>query len=103
MTDDERNGHASAAEADPLANVVRLPRARSPQLPRRGLLRPGWFADVTMFDPAEFAEQATYDDPHRYPAGAATTVIVNGAVTVERAEHSGARNGRLLRRQAFMG
>jgi N-acyl-D-amino-acid deacylase len=71
-------------------------------LARRGFVRAGWFADLTLFDPRDFAERATYDDPHRYPAGAATTVIVNGAVTVDRAEHSGARNGRLLRRQDFV-
>jgi len=71
-------------------------------LKARGLLREGYFADVAIFDPQDFAERASYDDPHRYPAGAATTVIVNGAVTVARALHTGARNGRLLRRQAFM-
>ena len=32
------------------------------------------------------------------PAGGSTTVIVNGAVTVDRAEHTGALGGRLLRR-----
>ena len=51
-----------------------------------------------IFDPAEFAERATYADPHQFPAGKATTVLVNGAVTVDRAEHTGALNGRLLRR-----
>ncbi|MGH7087980.1 MAG: amidohydrolase family protein, partial [Stellaceae bacterium] len=65
---------------------------------RRGLLREGWLADLAIFDAEEFAELATYDEPHRYPAGAATTVVVNGAITIERAEHRGVRNGRLLRR-----
>jgi len=64
----------------------------------RGLLRPGYAADVVIFDPAEFRERATYTDPHQYPAGDATTVLVNGAVTVDRAEHTGALNGRLLTR-----
>jgi N-acyl-D-amino-acid deacylase len=72
--------------------------ARALGLARRGLVREGWFADLTMFDPREFAERASYDDPHQYPAGAATTVIVNGAVAVDRAEHTGALAGRLLRR-----
>ncbi|HVB16864.1 MAG TPA: amidohydrolase family protein, partial [Stellaceae bacterium] len=72
--------------------------ARALGLDRRGLLREGWFADVTIFDPDEFAERASYDDPHQYPAGAATTVIVNGVVTVDHAEHTGALSGRLLRR-----
>jgi N-acyl-D-amino-acid deacylase len=72
--------------------------AKALGMTRRGLLRPGWFADLVLFDPQEFAERATYDEPHQYPVGKATTVIVNGAVTVERAEHLGARNGRLIRR-----
>jgi N-acyl-D-aspartate/D-glutamate deacylase len=67
-------------------------------LDRRGLVREGWFADLMLFDPDEFAERATYAEPHQYPAGAGTTVLVNGAVTVERAEHTGALAGRLLRR-----
>lgn len=72
--------------------------AKALGLVERGLLRQGWHADVTIFDPREFAERATYEHPHQYPAGGATTVIVNGAVTVDRAEHTGARAGRLLRR-----
>ena len=64
----------------------------------RGLLRPGYAADVTLFDPTEFAERASYDDPHQYPAGTKTTVLVNGVVTVDHAEHTGALAGRLLRR-----
>jgi penicillin-binding protein 1A len=39
MTDDERTGQTRAAKADPVANVVALPRARPGQPPRRGLLR----------------------------------------------------------------
>jgi N-acyl-D-aspartate/D-glutamate deacylase len=64
----------------------------------RGWLRPGYAADVMIFDPGEFRELATYADPHRYPAGKATTVLVNGAVTVDHAEHTGALAGKLLTR-----
>jgi N-acyl-D-amino-acid deacylase len=53
---------------------------------------------VTIFDPAEFAERATYDDPHQYPAGKATTVLVNGIVTVDHADHTGALAGKMLKR-----
>ena len=65
----------------------------------RGLLKPGYAADVTIFDPAEFAERATYDDPHQYPAGHATTVLVNGTVTVDHADHTGALAGKLIKRR----
>jgi N-acyl-D-amino-acid deacylase len=64
----------------------------------RGLLRPGYAADVTIFDPGEFRERATYQDPHQYPAGASTSVLVNGIVTVDHAEHTGALAGKKLTR-----
>ncbi len=63
----------------------------------RGLLREGYRADITVFDPATIIDRATYDDPHRYPAGI-PTVIVNGTVVVESGEHTGALPGRVLRR-----
>ncbi|MGH7032680.1 MAG: amidohydrolase family protein, partial [Stellaceae bacterium] len=66
----------------------------------RGLLRDGYAADVTIFDPAEFRERATYQDPHQFPAGTSTTVLVNGVVTVDHAEHTGALAGQRLRRAA---
>jgi N-acyl-D-aspartate/D-glutamate deacylase len=66
----------------------------------RGLLKEGWRADIAIFDPADFKDQATYAEPHRYPTGARTTVIVNGVVVVEHAEHTGALPGHVLRRGA---
>jgi len=66
----------------------------------RGLLKEGWRADIAVFDPADFRDQATYAEPHRYPTGARTTVIVNGVVVVEHAKHTGALPGRVLRRGA---
>src|SRR5438067_12972091 len=66
----------------------------------RGLLKEGWRADIAVFDPADFTDQATYAEPHQYPTGARTTVIVNGVVVVEHAKHTGALPGRVLRRGA---
>jgi N-acyl-D-aspartate/D-glutamate deacylase len=70
------------------------------RLSDRGLLRPGYRADITLFDPADFKEQATYADPHQYPSGERTTVIVNGQIVVENAVHTGALPGKVLRRAA---
>jgi len=53
-----------------------------------------------IFDPHDFRDQATYADHHRYPSGAHTTVIVNGTVVVENANHTGATPGLVLRRAA---
>src|SRR5437763_16415 len=74
--------------------------ARALRLRDRGLLAEGYRADVATFDPADFRDQATYADPHRYPTGARTTVIINGVVVVEHAEHTGATPGQVLRRDA---
>jgi N-acyl-D-amino-acid deacylase len=63
----------------------------------RGLLREGYRADLTLFDPRTVTERATYDEPHRYPDGI-PWVIVNGEVVVAAGEHTGALPGRVLRR-----
>ena len=62
----------------------------------RGVLAPGSWADITIFDPATVGEQATYDDPHRYAVGV-STVVVNGTVVIDGGDHTGALPGRVLR------
>jgi N-acyl-D-amino-acid deacylase len=66
----------------------------------RGLLKEGWRADVTIFDPADFRDRATYAAPHQYPSGPRTTVIVNGTIVVDKAKHTDALPGAVLRRAA---
>jgi N-acyl-D-aspartate/D-glutamate deacylase len=72
--------------------------AKALKLRDRGLLTVGYRADLAIFDPDDFRDQATYADPHQYPSGARTTVIVNGVVVVENATHTGATPGLVLRR-----
>jgi N-acyl-D-aspartate/D-glutamate deacylase len=74
--------------------------ARALKLSDRGLLKEGYRADVAIFDPDDFRDRATYADPHQFPSGARTTVIVNGELVVENATHTGALPGRVLRRDA---
>ena len=74
--------------------------ARALKLADRGLLKENYRADVAIFDPADFKDLATYQDPHQYPTGARTTVIINGTIVVENATHTGALPGRVLRRDA---
>ena len=72
--------------------------AHALKLRDRGLLAEGCRADIAIFDPADFKDQATYAEPHRYPTGDRTTVIVNGIVVVDNATHTGATPGQVLRR-----
>ena len=72
--------------------------ARALKLKDRGLLREGFCADVVLFDADDFTDRATYADPHQFPSGARTTVIVNGTIVVENATHTGALPGKVLRR-----
>jgi N-acyl-D-amino-acid deacylase len=77
--------------------------ARALKLKDRGLLREGYCADVVVFDPNDFADRATYADPHRFPSGTRTSVIVNGSLVVENALHTGALPGKVLRRDGAGG
>ena len=64
-------------------------------LRERGLVQPGYFADLTVFDPATVKDESTYAEPHRYPTGI-PYVLVNGAVVVENGRLGAARTGRVL-------
>jgi len=61
----------------------------------RGLLTPGAAADVVVFDPATVADLATYQDPHRYPAGF-RWVWVNGQAVLEDGRFHPRPAGRVL-------
>jgi N-acyl-D-amino-acid deacylase len=72
--------------------------AKALKLRDRGLLKVGFGADIAIFNPDDFRDEATYANPHRYPSGERTTVIVNGTVVVENASHTGTTPGSVLRR-----
>ena len=63
---------------------------------KRGLLREGYYADITIFDPETIIDKATFEDPHQYAIGI-NTVLVNGVIVVENGLHNGNRPGRVLR------
>jgi N-acyl-D-amino-acid deacylase len=87
----------------PLEQAVRKmtgATAAALRLRDRGLIKEGYRADIAIFDPADFKDRATYAEPHQYPSGARTTVIINGVVVVDNANHTGALPGKVLRRAA---
>jgi N-acyl-D-amino-acid deacylase len=61
----------------------------------RGLLRPGQWADVTIFNPETIIDRATFENPHQYATGI-EFVIVNGKPVLEKERHTGARPGAIL-------
>ena len=66
-------------------------------LPDRGLLKPGYFADITIFHPDRILDHSTYTDPFQYNTGI-EYVIVNGRLVLDRGTHTGARPGSALRK-----
>jgi N-acyl-D-amino-acid deacylase len=64
-------------------------------LAERGLVRPGMWADLAVFEEATVGDRATYEAPHAASAGF-RYVLVNGEVVVEDGKHVGARPGRVL-------
>lgn len=71
--------------------------ASAMRIPKRGELKEGYFADVTIFNPETVIDKGTFTDPVQYPEGI-EYVIVNGGVTIENGKHSGQRSGKVLRR-----
>ncbi|MGW5683612.1 N-acyl-D-amino-acid deacylase family protein [Nonomuraea sp. NPDC003754] len=63
----------------------------------RGLLTPGAYADIVVFDPATVGDLATYEDPHRYARGI-RHVVVNGTTALADGVPTGQLPGRALRR-----
>jgi N-acyl-D-amino-acid deacylase len=62
----------------------------------RGLLKPGYFADIAVFDPARIQDHATFENPHQYATGM-VHVFVNGTQVLRNGEHTGATPGRFVR------
>ena len=63
----------------------------------RGRLIGGKQADIVVFDPDEFSDRGTLDDPNRTAVGV-RHVLVNGGATVIDGTETGCRSGRVLRR-----
>ena len=61
----------------------------------RGLLLPGYAADITVFNPETIADLATYAKPHTFPAGI-EHVFVNGVQALSGGTHTGALAGKVL-------
>lgn len=64
---------------------------------KRGVLTPGYFADVIVFDQNTFADRSTYEQPTLLATGM-KYVLVNGVVTINDGKYTGVTAGRVLKR-----
>ncbi len=71
--------------------------ARKVGLKDRGLIHPGFKADLVVFNPETVKDKATFQNPHQYPQGI-HYVLVNGEIVVQNGEHTGRLPGKVLRR-----
>jgi N-acyl-D-amino-acid deacylase len=78
-----------------IRKITSLPAQRE-RLRDRGLLKEGFFADVTVFDPATIIDRATYENPVQVSEGV-KYVFVNGQIEFEAGKLTGAQAGRVLR------
>ena len=69
---------------------------------KRGTLKPGYYADVVVFDPAKVQDYATFENPHQYSTGM-VHVFVNGTQVLKDGEHTNARPGRVVRGPGWVG
>jgi len=79
---------------DAVRKMTSLP-ASILSIKERGLIKEGYYADITIFDSNKIIDKATFDDPHQYAIGV-DFVLVNGTIVVEKGNHNGNRPGRIL-------
>jgi len=77
-----------------IRKMTSLPAQRF-RLVERGLVRPGMWADLVVFDEKAVIDRATFEKPHAYAEGF-HYVLVNGEIVIESGKHTGARPGQIL-------
>lgn len=80
---------------DAVRKMTSLPANRV-GLKGRGVLKPGYFADIVIFDPSTVLDKATFEDPHQYSVGI-DFVFVNGSAVWEEGKFTGNLPGKVLR------
>jgi N-acyl-D-amino-acid deacylase len=78
-----------------IRKITSMPAQRE-HLVDRGLIEPGYYADITVFNPETIIDKATYQDPTQLSVGV-DYVFVNGKLEFENGKLTGAKAGRPLR------
>jgi N-acyl-D-amino-acid deacylase len=79
---------------DAVRKMTSLPAGKF-HIINRGVLKPGMYADIVIFDAARVKDESTFEHPHAYSTGF-KYVLVNGAITVDNFKHIGTRKGTIL-------
>jgi len=95
-----RKDHA-ATLPDAIRRLTSLP-ATNLSLRQRGWLKPGYYADVVVFDPEKVQDHATFEKPKQLATGV-DDVFVNGVQVLKDGKHSGAKPGRVIRGPGWTG
>ena len=69
---------------------------------QRGTLKPGYYADVVVFDPAKIQDHATFEKPKQLATGV-DHVFINGVQVWRNGKHTGAKPGRFVRGPGWTG
>lgn len=69
--------------------------AQKLRLKQRGIIKKGYFADITIFNPETVIDKAKFSNPHQYPKGI-EYVIVNGKPVIIKGQHTGNLPGNIL-------
>jgi len=89
----------------PLQEAIRkltsLP-AGNLKIKKRGMLVPGNYADIVLFDADKIQDHATFEKPMQYATGM-VYVFVNGTMVLSKGEHTGAMPGRAVRGPGWVG
>ena len=91
----------AAALPDAIRRLTSLP-ATNLGIKGRGILKPGYYADVVVFDPAAIQDHATFEKPQQLSTGV-NDVFVNGVQVLKDGKHTGARPGRFVRGPGWTG
>jgi N-acyl-D-amino-acid deacylase len=86
---------------DAIRRLTSLP-ATNLSLRQRGWLKPGYYADVVVFDPATIQDHATFEKPKHLATGV-DDVFVNGVQVLRDGKHTGAKPGRVVRGPGWTG
>ncbi len=84
-----------------IRKLTSLP-ASNLKISRRGSLKPGYFADIAIFDADKIQDHATFEKPQQFATGM-VHVLVNGQLVLQEGQHTGATPGRFVKGPGWKG